>query len=241
MDTEKGDNIRLTPAALIQFGLLIPLMTIFAIASVYYYELGYFSFYKIPFDLIQIELTNKVYVIFIFLTLAFIIIFFLQPMIKDWTIATNKKIRWEYAIGAILAPFVAMSFVAIFLKAVYYFETLFLLFSFLIGLGLLLYRRNMRITNIIQDNFILKYVADYSSNLLGLLIVFSSSICMLMFSLGYINAKYFPSILNRNDNKTILLRNYSTYKIFKIRDTEETFIISKSINDNDTLHIFKAK
>lgn len=51
---------------------IIPLISVFAIASVYYYELGHFVALGIPTDFLKVELLNKVDLIFTFLMTSFL-------------------------------------------------------------------------------------------------------------------------------------------------------------------------
>jgi hypothetical protein len=59
----------------LQIGLSIPILTFIAYGAIYYYQAGYFDFYKIPKSFIEVELSNNFPVIFSCISLVFMAMF----------------------------------------------------------------------------------------------------------------------------------------------------------------------
>lgn len=230
---------------IIELGLLLPILTIVCISSVYYFEVGYFRHFGIPFDFIEFDLVRISHVLFIFLPTILFFAFILEPIKTPITIffqskTLGVKIFAVFMFIGLLAFFIYDLRGNIFLK-----ELNWLWFSLFFGLVLLLnkYSNSPKIDRIYDDFSVFKIIAVNLGDMLGPLLVVGSVTCIIMFHIGRTSARSQPDNIRRIHSNSILLKRNPTFSIYGIHDSTETefnkFIIFRSNSDIDTICVCK--
>ena len=222
-----------------ELGIFIPLLTVFAIAGVYYYELGYFYHYGIPFELIQIELSKHIPLIF-----AFSLIVFIAPLAINVQQHLTKKLtskRYETIVVIIvfMAPMVAILRAMIKLSEnrfsldIYYLIMCFVSGTILVIAAILKQEKEM--ANSGDNNFLNSDTFGYT----GFSMIIASMFCIFSFYMGVSEAKAMSEYNLKPSKNTFLLRKYSNYTIYGITDSIpgycKEFIVARSKIDADTL------
>ena len=218
---------------LLEAGILIPLATIFAIASVYYYELGFFCYLKIPIVIIQVELARNIQLIFGFFSVCWgtiiIVEFFVSfiPKHNDWS--KGKRL---------ISVIIIILLFCIFFRNCLSDQRNFVLITSLIIGGLLWLAYVLIIKYSPKEEPIRETLIIKTSGLAGPLIFFASIICMIFFQIGYESGDGVDKFY-KPDKKTFLLRKYSGYSIYGVTDSIgkpfKEFIVSRTSTDADTL------
>jgi hypothetical protein len=232
--------------SLISFGLLIPILTVCAFAATYYYELGYFKFYHIPSEFIEIEFSKDSFLIFLLFTSVFVSLFFLDPITGSFYIIKKSR-HW---VKKIIFAGVVVYFVLIQWKlmVLYFFQKELIVMYITIFLGFMLNAKRLQKENSsgakIGDLFpMLNALAEYMESILKPALIFTSVVCILMFWAGLTYGNFQTLDVYKKGTNEVLLKYYSSYRIYGVPDSTTkrftTFIISRSSSDNDTLSIIK--
>jgi hypothetical protein len=235
-----------------EFGILIPILTVIAFASIYYFELGYFDYFRIPADYIEVELTKSSYTIFILFTLVCLLLWIrvlIVTLYQQIKILIEKK-NWKSpdwdAVKGLLIFLLLTSFIIYLYRETFEINNnnalslVYLVLSVVIGVFLSKAKPEelKSVTSAIDRHMV---------NFIGMVLVICSLSCLLMFFSGRFFAKTSarPSVSGHQENTTVLLRRYSGYSIYGVRDSThsrdttkkwfETFIISRGKDDVDTI------
>jgi len=231
----KGKNI-------LDLGLLLPILTIFSISSIYYFELGYFKFFGIPRELIEIELTKSCYLIFLFFPALLFVTFIVEPPLRNLLLIRSFKSKAVKLLLIAIFLFIIYAAFKDFRKFISHGEVFLLFLTLLFGIGLLLNKSEHHAAkSFLEDFSIFRYLANLFGEVLGPILISASLICFIMFSVGYASAETKDRFYSLNNKNNVLLRKYSNYSIFAINDTLQKpfkrFVISRSSNDSDTLSL----
>lgn len=225
---------------LIELGLLLPLLSVIAYAAIYYSEYGYFTYYKIPKELVEVELSSNSHLIFPFMIFFILIPVLLQPMLSLLIVLIDAK-SWKIKLVMALITLVTLFFVRKDLMTFYHKEILILFMSLFLGIVFLFLKKSSNIDEIrTSDYSAIEYINYLAGHSLGKVLIGASFICIVMFNVGLSSAKNKEGELVKSDKRTMLIRKYPSYTLYTISDTTlrvDRIIIQRSTSDIDTLLI----
>lgn len=228
---------------IIDLGLLIPLLTILAFSATYYHELGYFTYFGLPKDLIEIELSQKSYLVFAFIITFIIYSIAIQPLYSGVIALFDFKSKvWIPKLIMVIILLVIIYFAywdAMLL--IYHKEIISPITGLFLGVVFLILKKK-KIEDIHEDDWsLMKYINYSLGNSLGPILIISAITCIIMFNKGIADAATKLITLKKVDKRTVLIRKYSDYSLYGIPDSItsklRSVIIERSSTDIDTLYI----
>ncbi|SFW49969.1 hypothetical protein [Chitinophaga sancti] len=194
-------------SSLTELGLLLPILYISIISIVYYFELGYFSLFDIPIELIKVELDNRAYLLFGILVILAILF---QNIIPAAFLKPKKKIpNWCFIIVGIIP-----------LLFWFYFDfkaalrLIPLLFSLYLILPLNLYHSDAGVRRLFNRLIFINNYFKISTTWIAATIKILVLTCVLSFGIGYSLAFYNRYDMSDEYLDKHLIRNYENYSIY---------------------------
>jgi len=200
-------------SSLTELGLLLPVLYISIISIVYYFELGYFSMFDIPIELIKVELDNRAYLLFGILVILAVLF---QNIIPAAFLEPKKKIsKWWFRIAGIILLLLWFCFD---FKAAL--RLIPLLFSLYLILPLNLYHTDASVRRLFNRLIFINNYFKISTTWIAATIKILVLTCVLSFGIGYSLAFYNKYDMSDKFFDKHLIRNYENYSIY----TQEVFV-----------------
>lgn len=206
-----------TLGKLFQAGIMIPLLSVFAIASVYYHEAGYFQRMGIPINLIQIELARNINLVFAFTAFASSLITTIASL--SVFVRKIKTDQWLWKIIFSMLAACGIYTMCTTLKAVFItsnwplFTTIAMAAIFLAGS----YINAGKNKSDLLDFYDVIYHEKATYLWIGLII--TAFLCLVFFQIGFQEANEQKEFFVKSDKKTLLIRKYTDYDILGVTDS----------------------